>query len=260
MSTGGKAGLAIGILLGIFAILAFVYMCFQKRKKTAERERLDDEKVGGNADFSGAARAASQRKAQQAAPRLSLRPLTQLNPFGEGRANQGNTLAAASAPQMAQTNAMSEKPAVNPFGNHAETLDSPNTNGPTMVQTVTPGGEVIMAAAAGAAAGGLTRSASKRANTGPPADLTQDDAARSPSSPTGTEFSMNSATTGAPIATAGGAAIAQAGGPPNSAVHRVQLDFNPSMEDELELKAGQLIRLLHEYDDGWVSYQEPSNI
>lgn len=36
-------------------------------------------------------------------------------------------------------------------------------------------------------------------------------------------------------------------------VHRVQMDFNPSMEDELALQAGQLVRLLHEYDDGWVS-------
>ncbi|KAK5138059.1 hypothetical protein LTR08_005857 [Meristemomyces frigidus] len=34
-------------------------------------------------------------------------------------------------------------------------------------------------------------------------------------------------------------------------VHRVQLDFKPSMEDELELKSGQLVRMLHEYDDGW---------
>lgn len=34
-------------------------------------------------------------------------------------------------------------------------------------------------------------------------------------------------------------------------VHRVQLDFNPSMDDELELRQGQLVRLLHEYDDGW---------
>jgi hypothetical protein len=24
------------------------------------------------------------------------------------------------------------------------------------------------------------------------------------------------------------------------------------MDDELELRAGQLVRLLHEYDDGWV--------
>jgi len=34
-------------------------------------------------------------------------------------------------------------------------------------------------------------------------------------------------------------------------VHRVQLDFKPSMDDELELRAGDLVRLLHEYDDGW---------
>lgn len=45
----------------------------------------------------------------------------------------------------------------------------------------------------------------------------------------------------------------QARAPPPGNVHRVQLDFLPSMEDELELRAGQLIRVLHEYDDGWVS-------
>ena len=48
------------------------------------------------------------------------------------------------------------------------------------------------------------------------------------------------------------AAAVGPGGPPPTNVHRVQLDFNPSMEDEIELRAGQLIRLLHEYDDGWV--------
>jgi len=36
-----------------------------------------------------------------------------------------------------------------------------------------------------------------------------------------------------------------------SGVYRVQMDFVPSMGDELELRAGQLIRILHEYDDGW---------
>jgi hypothetical protein len=36
-------------------------------------------------------------------------------------------------------------------------------------------------------------------------------------------------------------------------VHRVQLDFKPSMEDELEIKSGETVRLVHEYDDGWVS-------
>jgi len=41
-------------------------------------------------------------------------------------------------------------------------------------------------------------------------------------------------------------------GAASSNVHRVQLDFKPSMDDELELKSGQIIRMLHEYDDGWV--------
>lgn len=40
---------------------------------------------------------------------------------------------------------------------------------------------------------------------------------------------------------------------PNSFVHRVLLDFEPTMEDEMQLKAGELVRLLHEFDDGWVS-------
>jgi hypothetical protein len=42
-------------------------------------------------------------------------------------------------------------------------------------------------------------------------------------------------------------------GPGPNNVHRVQLDFKPSMQDELDLHAGQLVRMLHEYDDGWVS-------
>jgi hypothetical protein len=42
-------------------------------------------------------------------------------------------------------------------------------------------------------------------------------------------------------------------GPGSDSVHRVQLDFKPSMEDELEIHAGECVRVLHEYDDGWVS-------
>jgi hypothetical protein len=76
-----------------------------------------------------------------------------------------------------------------------------------------------------------------------------------PASPAGTEYSNSPITPGTFEApSAGAAAIAAAGGPANSAVHRVQLDFKPTMDDELELRAGDLVRLLHEYDDGWVSY------
>lgn len=74
-----------------------------------------------------------------------------------------------------------------------------------------------------------------------------------PPSPAGTEFSMHEVEAGqSPIPSSSAAAIAAAGGPANTTVHRVQLDFKPTMDDEMELTAGQLVRLLHEYDDGWV--------
>lgn len=41
------------------------------------------------------------------------------------------------------------------------------------------------------------------------------------------------------------------GATPVSNVHRVQMDFVPSLADEMELRAGQLVRLLKSYDDGW---------
>ncbi|KAL2121167.1 hypothetical protein VTJ04DRAFT_5194 [Mycothermus thermophilus] len=73
-----------------------------------------------------------------------------------------------------------------------------------------------------------------------------------PASPAGTEYSMHSIAPGqVPPPSATAAAIAAAGGPAHSTVHRVQLDFKPTLHDEMELKAGQLVRLLHEYDDGW---------
>jgi hypothetical protein len=65
---------------------------------------------------------------------------------------------------------------------------------------------------------------------------------------------MHSVAPGQPLGpSTSAAAIAAAGGPPQSTVHRVTLDFKPTLEDEMGLTAGQLVRLLHEYDDGWVS-------
>lgn len=72
------------------------------------------------------------------------------------------------------------------------------------------------------------------------------------SSPTPSSFTDSSVALPSP--SVGGAAAGTAP-PPDAAgnppVHRVQMDFAPSMGDELELRAGQLVRLLHEYDDGW---------
>lgn len=115
----------------------------------------------------------------------------------------------------------------------------------------------------GAVPSSVGRRTSMRKDLPKPLDLTKAAAAASsssssqlyaaqPPSPAGTEYSMQSIAPGqTPVPTAGAAAIAAAGGPQHSTVHRVQLDFKPTLEDEMELKAGQLVRLLHEYDDGW---------
>lgn len=144
----------------------------------------------------------------------------------------------------------------NPFGNHAETeataangpmTPSAQVPAPLRVRTPTPeGAAAVLGGAAGAglaAAGAGTGrpNAPKPLNLSPSRPVTNGSERPIPS-PAGTEFSMTSVTPSA-----------VANGPPPSNVHRIQLDFKPSMEDELELRAGLLVRLLHEYDDGWVS-------
>ncbi len=102
----------------------------------------------------------------------------------------------------------------------------------------------------------LTRKTSIRKDIPKPLDLTTKPPSplwAVPPSPAGTEYSMHSMAPGqAPGPSASAAAIAAAGGPSQSTVHRVQLDFKPTLQDEMGLRAGQLVRLLHEYDDGWV--------
>ncbi|KAK1834193.1 hypothetical protein QBC39DRAFT_32840 [Podospora conica] len=110
--------------------------------------------------------------------------------------------------------------------------------------------------AAGAGKQGLARKASLRKDAPRALDLTMPPPPSYlsfvPPSPAGTEYSMHSVAPGQKLGpSSSAAAIAAAGGPPQSTVHRVTLDFKPTLDDELGLKAGQLVRLLHEYDDGW---------
>ncbi|KAH6895356.1 hypothetical protein B0T10DRAFT_213697 [Thelonectria olida] len=130
-------------------------------------------------------------------------------------------------------------------------VSSSGTDAPVVTQAAAV---AVGAAAAGAGAASLTRKTSMRKDLPKPLDLTlpAPPLAPIPASPAGTEFSVSSNAPGAPEApSAGAAAIAAAGGPVNSAVYRVQLDFKPTLDDELELRAGDLVRMLHEYDDGW---------
>ncbi|KAG9235157.1 hypothetical protein BJ875DRAFT_281306 [Amylocarpus encephaloides] len=273
IGAGAKAGIAIGVLMLVGAILTIVLYCFKKRKNAQRQAVADREKHED--PFADHQRAASIRTnntsaTSATAPRLSLRPVTQFLPnLSEKRQSQGNVLMTGHAVPMSEKPLPMSRPdtaqsnnAANPFGNHAETIDSANANGPTVMTSPVMASPIVDPSNApysppivgGVIAGTapvLKRAASKRENGPKALDFTKAGPFMGPPSPAGTEFSETAESTSTPTKTPTSVAIAAAGGPANSVVHRVQLDFKPSMDDELELRAGQLIRVLHEYDDGW---------
>lgn len=274
MSAGGKTGLAIGIILAVAIVAAGVLFLYWKKKKAVEEEEKSHNE---KAAFAGDAAPVSSSSLHSAppppsdhtssAPTLDLRPMSRLMPeFMGQRRSQGNLLnappaAAASGaagrslmpPQEAsawerKANATNEKvenpfsDPTNPFGDEQAKAVSPSLGGPAApvpgpsvpaplnVRSVAPGAAAPVAAAEAATGAAIAGAAVA--------------AAKPPASPAGGHSTTQSQ--GAVGAAAG------PGAPPNN-VYAVQLDFKPSMDDELELRSGQLVRILHEYDDGWVS-------
>ncbi|KAL2022883.1 hypothetical protein VTK56DRAFT_4414 [Thermocarpiscus australiensis] len=311
LSTVAKAGIVMGVLAGLLVVFVLVYYIITQRKKKLERRRQqieDDEKINGPFSDSAAIRSPTT------APRLSLRPITQLYQFlpnftsqsqAEKRASRGIALTLNPVRAPSPTTSLSplhrpvggsawERPTMsstvngpafnadrpqtsssvypNPFNDGHRIHDEPvspvssmssfdhrvgvATTTDSIPEPVSPiGGEDENAPTASSyAAANLTRKASIRKDLPKPLDLTKPPSPlyAMPPSPTGTEYSMHSMSPGQfPGPSASAAAIAAAGGPTQSTVHRVQLDFKPTLADEMELRAGQLVRLLHEYDDGW---------
>jgi hypothetical protein len=272
MSGGAKAGMAFGILFAIALVCGLLFFCWRRKKNPNGHEEIVDEKHTSFVDAKAKSMEtrnrtsvesekapASVRSSRTAttAPRLSLRPVTQFLPnLGGNEANHRNTTdsflavgAAANAGSGAKGSAWERKPA---SGNNANPFDD------------------------GSAAAAKSRSPSPQAN---PFDENEEKSAgaaasaaassstkHSPKSSVGSaDGSQSGAAKAAPVVAGAAAAAQAANGAPRSAqagpgpapgpnnVHRVQLDFKPSMEDELELRSGQLVRMLHEYDDGWVS-------
>ncbi|KAI1100654.1 hypothetical protein F4804DRAFT_36604 [Jackrogersella minutella] len=276
-SGAAKAGIAIGVLGGVLVVGLIIFYLINKRRKQVEQQQIqDNEKSHGPVGGRPISMLSTQTSAT--APQLSLRPVTEFMPtFSERRSSKGAALAlatgAASAHPQHANRSPCERPSPgsvndpkNPFGNHAERPYTPTNNGqptnpfenpenvvgvaqttnsPPKFSPITTG---VVAGAAAAAA--LNRKAStSRKDAPPPLDLT---IPTTPPSPADTEFSVHSVGPGqSPGPSRSAAAIAAAGGPAATAVYRVQLDFNPTLDDEMDLRAGQLVRLLHEYDDGW---------
>ena len=198
MSSGGKAGLAIG-LIAIFAILAAVGFWFYRRKQEQDRASLvDNEKSVPPAG--GMARSTSMRA--PAAATVQSRAPNGTVPVMNEKQGASAGITPVAAPTTRGRTPEPEKPATNPFADPTDAALAPK---PLVIAT---------------------------------------DKSRpvSPVSPITTSSNEKSATAVAPARGADGQPLN---------VHRVQLDFAPSMDDELGLKQGQLVRLLHEYDDGW---------
>lgn len=276
MSGGAKAGIAIGAVAGVLALVGLIFFIIAKKRRQSEgmQSLNDDEKLHGTFGPGGYAPTPAQAAAAAAGSGARGPGSAHLGPshFGNQAAVVGGGAAAAAAaahghPRSPGGSSSWERPmtsssqnAANPFGSHAELPGSRPSTPPTghaAVAAAVAGG--IGAAAGVAAARGLQRQTS-RGHGAKQLDLTLppkpgQGMQNVPPSPARTEYSVHSVSSSqAPPVTAGASAIAAAGGPPGSAVHRVQLDFEPTMDDELGLKAGQLVRLLHEYDDGWVSF------
>ena len=241
LSSGAKAGVAIGVILGLVALLAMVvfYLLHRKKQKTKAYSLTEDEKDPFG-DRAAAAAPVRVLTPPQPNLRLSMQPRTQTEiPILDNAHNSNVEKAQVPTDHTA-----------NPFGQHAEVSRTyQDIPAPLRVGTATPDHVPIAADAVNITATGAASATIAQRHNAPKAleikptvapDLQQPMEGAIPS-PACTDYSMTSLPAGA-----------VAGGPPPN-VHRIQLDFKPSMEDELELKAGQLVRLLHEYDDGWVS-------
>jgi len=211
-----------------------------------------------------------------AAPRLSLRPQSQFN-HGMSGHNSGNgaamaagaigatavgaaAIAAAAHSPNSPTRSAWERPGTeknandpaNPFGNHAEASVAPAAQ----ARAPSPGIDASDFPLPGSVAPSEKAISIAAMSTDNLAPAPVNPAAAAASSVSLAPVSPLSATAGAAVA---GAAVAAGASnrnspppPPVDNVYRVQLDFKPSMEDELEIRAGQLVRMLHGYDDGWV--------
>ncbi|KAI5196223.1 hypothetical protein E4T39_07900 [Aureobasidium subglaciale] len=237
ISTGAKAGIALMVIVVVGLLAGLAYFLIRKKKAQQKQaigmQRLDDEKKGfisnSPSTMSVPQPPSQSTRSSGPAPRVSYRPGSQFSASVLGDAEKAALGAAGSVV------ASSNSDPSNPFGIHAQTVESQSRD------VISPIPE--------------------ERSLGPPVELQGSPVP----SPTAASFNIDSPTTpsaGAkaevgmasvvPVAAlAGGASGAVIADPPGSTVHRVQLEFRPSMDDELELKVGQIVRVLHEYDDGW---------
>ncbi|KAK9468713.1 hypothetical protein V1512DRAFT_257735 [Lipomyces arxii] len=209
MSTGARAGVAIGVIAGallIFAIVFFVIRAVKRRRAQVISEK------GTPSSFSGPAPLTTPPAAHTSSekpPRLSIRvsrPVSGLLPLSllSGRSATRTSTGALQATTVDR--------------NSTGSVESLSSNGSS-----SPGSSY----------------ASSLSSSSSDTNVLVIPAPRDPFA--------------GPLATAAAStdASADAASASTNNVHRAIMDFAPTMHDELGLKDGMLVRVLHEYDDGW---------
>lgn len=243
LSSGGVAGIIIGLVLLIGTLVSLlIYFC-HRRKKREDRERaLEDEKA--SEAHNGILAAPKRMPSSSTAPQLNkLRPLTQLSTNFGASGFPPATPRPNSPPQSKWERNMSEKQELNrenPFGTHAAAISNEQNKANPFGNhaATTNGAQALEGAAIGAAAMGhpsLSKDLPK------PLDINK--STNGSNSPNSSMVSSSS----------GSATLIGAGQGGQVPVHRVMIDFAPSMADEVQLSANELVRLINTYDDGWVS-------
>lgn len=294
MSTGAKVGIAVGVIgvIGLFAIF-LLWLLGKKKKERKALANKDNEKSGhaaGAAASTPPTEMLNRSPTSATAPRLSLRPVSRMLPEfmapSKGRLSNGNMLnTVGEAPTQNRNLSPSPQPRgpspsrqapqenpfadpQNPFADPEKTVQAPAPlslpSNVTKPAPLLPMAATIVPAAAAVAAAPQTAQVESAESMHPappaptPAPIVAPIMAQAPEStsrqPAPTDSAPATPVTPGPV-------VAGGPGPESSQgnVYRVMMDFKPSMEDELELGVGQLVRMLHEYDDGWVSLNGTRN-
>ncbi|PHH69902.1 hypothetical protein CDD80_6379 [Ophiocordyceps camponoti-rufipedis] len=223
-SVGPKVGIAFGVMGGLAALGLLIFFVLKRRRKHAEKGyKLDDDDEKSRKGFGISNPFDSSNGDNPGAPRISLRPVTQFLPNWNGLERRTSKGAAGAPLSSSSLGNQWDRP-VNPFDNVPSTIAEEQSI--RSFSTTSEGSH--------GSPHGVFAVAKPNRTSPPPGSVPL------ATSPTGTEYSFSSITS-----------EAAANGPRVSIVHRVQLDFKPTLEDEMELCVGELMRLLHEYDDGW---------
>lgn len=210
---------------------------YLKKKRDNGVSKIQDDEKDGYRDMS---QKASVPISASSTSNASSATQPVLNKPTENNRSNGNSPASNYAESEKRSLTTPSDIQSNPFGNHAEiAVDSVNANGPNILNNPSPinrGNNIVPT---------LVRGASKRSQR-------QQDFPKAPSPASSkTQTAHQSNTPRANVKPQSGNTAQNTSSEIPIAVHRAQLDFAPSMDDELELIAGQLVRVLHEYDDGW---------